>query len=179
MPSVHAADESLDDRRDDVVTAADPSALTITRPDPDFVPEDFNTWGKPPVVLVQIGYDGSLTFGPDYEPDDAAVAFWEAIARYVPPFGHQTGADLIVAERIRQLYEERWTPEHDDGHDSNELLEAALAYANWIFDEKWPDDWPWDADWFKPSDKPVRNLIKAGALIAAEIDRLLRAGEEV
>ena len=33
-------------------------------------------------------------------------------------------------------------------------------------------DWPWAKKWWKPSDDPVRNLVKAGALIAAEIDRL-------
>lgn len=34
--------------------------------------------------------------------------------------------------------------------------------------------WPFDASWWKPSNDPIRNLIKAGALIAAEIDRLQR-----
>ena len=32
--------------------------------------------------------------------------------------------------------------------------------------------WPFDDEWFKPSIDPVRQLTKAGALIAAEIDRL-------
>lgn len=36
----------------------------------------------------------------------------------------------------------------------------------------WVNGWPWAAKWFKPSDDPIRNLVKAGALIAAEIDRL-------
>jgi hypothetical protein len=37
--------------------------------------------------------------------------------------------------------------------------------------------WPWEQpDWWKPSDNPIRNLEKAGALIAAEIDRLIRKG---
>lgn len=31
-------------------------------------------------VLVKIGPDGSLTYGPDYTPDEAAKAFWEAMA---------------------------------------------------------------------------------------------------
>lgn len=35
-------------------------------------------------------------------------------------------------------------------------------------------DWPWHSSWWKPSDDPIRNLVKAGALIAAEIDRLQR-----
>ena len=34
--------------------------------------------------------------------------------------------------------------------------------------------WPWSDKWWKPSDDPVRNLVKAGALLAAEIDRLQR-----
>lgn len=37
-----------------------------------------------------------------------------------------------------------------------------------------PDEWPWDVSWWKPSADPERNLVKAGALIAAEIDRLHR-----
>ena len=36
----------------------------------------------------------------------------------------------------------------------------------------WRNSWPWDFKWWKPSDDPVKDLIKAGALIAAEIDRL-------
>ncbi len=34
--------------------------------------------------------------------------------------------------------------------------------------------WPWDEEWWKPDNDAVRNLAKAGALIAAEIDRLQR-----
>lgn len=36
----------------------------------------------------------------------------------------------------------------------------------------WRNGWPWDAKWWKPSDDPIKNLVKSGALIAAEIDRL-------
>lgn len=40
------------------------------------------------------------------------------------------------------------------------------------------EGWPWrDEDW-KPSNDRVANLVKAGALIAAEIDRLQRSAEE-
>lgn len=91
-----------------------------------------------------------------------------------------TGAELIAAERARQIEVEGWTPEHDDEHDDNELPKAAVAYVlasrnlvlgSWAF-------WPWHEDWWKPSDDPIRNLVKAGALIAAEIDRLQRTKEE-
>ena len=42
--------------------------------------------------------------------------------------------------------------------------------------EACPDDWPWSDKWWKPKDK-IRDLVRAGALIAAEIDRLQRLKE--
>lgn len=88
---------------------------------------------------------------------------------------------LIAAERERQITVEGWTAEHDDGHTKCELNEAARAYARaaevQIRSGVHPDHsgfWPWDAAWWKPSPDPIRNLVKAGALIAAEIDRLQR-----
>lgn len=97
------------------------------------------------------------------------------------------GAELIATERARQIAVEGWTPEHDDTHDDAEMVKAARAYS-WVAlcevcfaadatDFRIiPNDWPmeWSRHWFKPSDDPVRNLVKAGALIAAEIDRLQR-----
>lgn len=98
-----------------------------------------------------------------------------------------TGAELIAAERRRQVEQEGWTPEHDDEHDDGQLISAAREYASTALkqvslrfvevDAKAPTAaWPWHLDWWNPSDDPVRNLAKAGALIAAEIDRLQRAG---
>lgn len=37
-----------------------------------------------------------------------------------------------------------------------------------------PKDWPWDPKWWKPSENRIRDLVKAGALICAEIDRIWR-----
>jgi len=91
---------------------------------------------------------------------------------------------MITAERQRQIEQEGWTPEHDDEHRRGELARAAACYAqsaayharhftpHYVFGR--PSEWPWDLDWWKPSGDPVRNLVKAGALIAAEIDRLTR-----
>jgi hypothetical protein len=86
-----------------------------------------------------------------------------------------TGAELIAAERQRQQEEEGWTPEHDAEHTYAQLRRAAVCYANYA--GHWrrpgvPDGWPWHERWWKPSTDPVRDLTKAGALIAAEIDRL-------
>jgi len=35
-------------------------------------------------------------------------------------------------------------------------------------------EWPFSSEWWKPAQDPIRNLVKAGALIAAEIDHLQR-----
>ena len=99
------------------------------------------------------------------------------------------GIDLIKKERERQIEEEGWTASHDDEHTEYELTQAAVSYAleaartglrAHIFP---PHLWPWGTEWWKPLPpdgeiiyKPhsIRMLEKAGALIAAEIDRLLR-----
>ena len=91
-----------------------------------------------------------------------------------------SGATLIAVERERQMSVEGWTPEHDDQHISGELIAAACAYAMHAdpdgAGEFAVDVWPWDESFWKPSQAdPVRDLVKAGALIAAEIDRRLRA----
>ena len=104
-----------------------------------------------------------------------------------------TVIEEIAAERARQVAEEGWTTEHDDDHSRGEMAEAAAAYAWWsavpefrrsrtdIDDDShvawhlrriWPEQW--ERYWFKPS-TPRRDLIKAAALIVADIERLDRA----
>jgi hypothetical protein len=98
------------------------------------------------------------------------------------------GVGLIAKERARQLAVEGWTPEHDDHHTDQSLAQAAACYA-------WPPmrpieikkAWPWKLWEWKPelfavdagevakAEARIRVLAKAGALIAAEIDRLERA----
>ena len=89
------------------------------------------------------------------------------------------GAALIAAERQRQLSDEGWTPEHDAEWVNGELASAAICYARSVVDgyvtpflANAPIGWPWHEDWWKPSND-LRNLVRAGALIAAEIDRRL------
>jgi hypothetical protein len=87
------------------------------------------------------------------------------------------GAELIADERRRQVNVEGWTPEHDDEHHGHEIAAAAVCYVEASYggvEVESPWDWPWHPDWWKPSDDPIRNLVKAGALIAAEIDRIQR-----
>lgn len=101
----------------------------------------------------------------------------------------KTGIELIAEERERQISKEGWTSGHDDGHKCGELSQAAACYAvaasmttaNQVKNASLiplPKQWPWQ-DWggdnfWNPSADPLRNLVKAGALISAEIDRLQR-----
>lgn len=87
---------------------------------------------------------------------------------------HLSGAERIAEERHRQVAL-GWSRAHDDEHADGDLYEAAIAYLLAIGESGFqpaPDIWPWSAESWKPSADPVRNLEKAGALIAAEIDRL-------
>jgi transcriptional regulator with XRE-family HTH domain len=99
-----------------------------------------------------------------------------------PETGDGRGVELIAAERRRQVEAEGYDAAHDDEHGGGELAQAAAAYA-------WPGEhmrtrdgrtvhrsvlWPWDGDGsWRPGDR-LRDLTRAGALIAAEIDRLER-----
>nr|DAP28063.1 MAG TPA: hypothetical protein [Caudoviricetes sp.] len=89
-------------------------------------------------------------------------------------------AAAVLAERKRQVTTEGWTPEHDDQHVNFEMAIAGGLYAISAVDSHHklrnsaPSAWPWDRKWWKP-DGPRRDLVKAGALILAEIERLDRA----
>jgi len=100
----------------------------------------------------------------------------------------KTGAELIAIERERQIKEEGWTSQHDDRMYANThcLSMAAASYAlpdHLRYDPKGSTMptignqylWPWESKWFKPSPEDrIKELTKAGALIAAEIDLLIR-----
>lgn len=100
-----------------------------------------------------------------------------------------TGIELIAAERKRQVEVEGFTND-DIFQPHGELARAAVCYALppkdrvyhvGIGREQWkiPALWPWSITWWKPTpDDRVRELTKAGALIAAEIDRLLAKEQE-
>lgn len=92
----------------------------------------------------------------------------------------KTGVELIAEERARGINVEGWSPSHDDEHRRGELHDASLCYSRAAINvghpamQSAPLEWPFEPEWWKPSPDPVRNLVKAGALIAAEIDRLQR-----
>lgn len=134
--------------------------------------------------LITKGKEGYRVSGP----------FVPASAENDPPFeepeqamakarDYMTASLLVFLERSRQIVKEGHTPARDERHRKNELLLAAESYVSVITS---PDDeplrggkprphfdWPWPAKQWKPSDEPIRNLVKAAALIHAQIDLLL------
>lgn len=94
----------------------------------------------------------------------------------------KTSIELIAEERQRQIEVEGYSLVDDASFYANgELAIAASIYA--LPAEKrastdtsfvpLPDQWPWDrASWKPTPELRLRELAKAGALIAAEMDRL-------
>ncbi|WP_018516432.1 hypothetical protein [Rhizobium leguminosarum] len=125
---------------------------------------------------------------------DLMVASRQAPA---PLAGSQAAID-VAAERRRQVEAEGWTPAHDDKHSDRSMALAGACYAMFAAASDsarsstempagltrtgksingwsaWLELWPWERQWWKPSDRR-RDLVKAAALIIAEIERLDRS----
>lgn len=107
----------------------------------------------------------------------------------------------IAAERQRQITVEGWVPEHDAEHGHGELAAAAACFAlSGSLSEADRDGsirgchplgrsvvevaetikvlWPWDWKWWKPKGQR-RDLVRAGALIVAEIERMDRSAGKI
>ncbi|HGO9713999.1 hypothetical protein SOJ65_12950 [Pseudomonas aeruginosa] len=153
---------------------------------------------EPFVVLVKLD-QGELwcnlhmrntdtNFGYGYAVDDLSSEF-----EWCGPLAAATGRSVpqawldVQAERRRQVEAENWTPEHDDQHSDGQMAQAAGCYALHAggIGTDWPGGirngsalfWPWDEEWWKP--KSAReNLVRAGALVLAEIERLDRSATE-
>ncbi len=92
-----------------------------------------------------------------------------------------TGVKAIAAERERQLQAEGFTRNGDQQYRRGELAKAATAYVQLAAMDleagtrdhiAWHGPaavWPWAPEWWKPVDAR-RDLVRAGALIAAQID---------
>lgn len=103
----------------------------------------------------------------------------------------------VLTERQRQVTDEGHTAEHDDQHTTGELALAAAtyAYAGTLANEELYAHarnlfgqprgcfsvvaflWPWEGHWFRPKGGKRRMLVKAAALMIAEIERFDRAGD--
>lgn len=114
---------------------------------------------------------------PYFSPDQLAELGW------ISPDEYSKGAIDVLNERLRQQNEEGWTPEHDDALTDFQLARYAREYVMHAgYNNKVRRDRERRGPtalhasamaWFKPSTRR-RDLVKAGALILAEIDRLDR-----
>lgn len=84
----------------------------------------------------------------------------------------------VIRERKRQIEVEGWSSDHDGAYHRGVLSQAASCYAFYAYHENDfrshpPSEWPWEAQWWKPK-TPRQDLVRAAALIIAEIDLLDR-----
>lgn len=155
-------------------------------------PECWNDSQAQPAAVSdeQIERSYECAMGQHLRPQDreAVLKVARAILALRPQAVPMTGAARdVLAERHRQISAEGWTPEHDDEHDKGEIAVAAAIYALrnrgadpalWVTSGDRPNHASRFLDdvrhWVKGG-STRRNLIKAGALILAEIERLDRA----
>lgn len=151
-------------------------------------------------VPVVVSYSGGAA------PDGYAGRVWLRLEDGGPDVEYVLApvpaARDVLAERQRQISAEGWTPEHDDRHGNGSLALAAGCYAMFASAPDaareetdlpadlsasgetvpgalaWLEIWPWDRKWWKPKDRRS-DLVRAGALILAEIERLDRAAASV
>ncbi len=146
-------------------------------------------------------YEGGWPIG--FAAIRADLIDWSEVPS-VPDSPKLSGVERIAAERARQVQKLGWTPEHDLEHDDGSLALVALCYTaqaadvrvftqnvyaeSVSFDDPWPQSWEGcDSRFYgegnsfgnvlqdPPNDAfRIRLLEKAGALIAAEIDRMTR-----
>lgn len=130
-----------------------------------------------------------IVTGQRWLADDPARDFWWEHRLFAWPMPRETPVAWqdVACERTRQIAIEGFAPEHDDKHDRDHALaRAAACYALagtsagsgpfWITHLQTPQQvWPYRWEW-KPKDRRA-NLVRAAALLLAEIERLDRAAE--
>lgn len=114
------------------------------------------------VHLSRAYQDGRKDRGKELLPD--AEAFLADMV-YLYTHGAAEGIELLVKERRRQIEEKGYDAAHDDRHDSKEMLSEAAVKLNSVGAGE--------------SDYPVTDLVRAGALLAAELDRIDRMMQRV
>lgn len=121
------------------------------------------------------------------EPQAVIAAIQRVVSRgtYIAGDLPDPGMLRISEARRRQIADLAYKPVDDDRYEEGELWQAALGYLSALgsydsgvkpeaIEDDPPGCWPWDDKFWKPQGA-VEDLARAGALIAAEITRRLRA----
>ena len=85
-----------------------------------------------------------------------------------------TAINLVKEEREKQINKHGYTVAYDRQHHDKAVLHGALAYLNSTIYSSTVgiEDWPFEKESFKP-EGDIKNLVKAAAMIIAEIDKRL------
>lgn len=137
----------------------------------DLLLENVSGWGPPPgPIIVHSG-------NPDASKPRGVFAAMGSPDWFT--YAESTRImEQVSDERFRQIFQLGFTATHDDCHSLGQLIECAIAYANnarGILTKGRSEDAPW----FQPSDTPERDLIKAAALLMAEVERRRRIPNQV
>jgi len=109
-----------------------------------------------------------------------AEHFLQAFMLIIP-----SGIRAMLNERFSQIYDQEHNDVHDDGHTNDEILFGGICYALQAEDSEkrgysYPDSkemidllWPFEEE-IKPRESAKRSIEIAGAMLAAEWDRLDR-----
>ena len=161
-------------------------------------PDEFVLFPREPSEEILDALFGPAPLGAHHP---ARIACYrDAISAVSPPEGGpgwSSALSYVAAERQRQVSAEGWSAAHDDTHDKFEMSRAAAFYClhtaadvlpepdhdapsdrYGLFltaDSAWPEAWSRHL-WKKPKDAR-RNLVRAAALIIADIERLDRENE--
>lgn len=135
----------------------------------------------------QMFWDGEfwvdIVIREDLNENGKAVEFWFDTSHIASPDSQPSGVSLIEIERNRQIEQLGYDIKHDELYSKNELADAAICYACAPEIRDQDDEetgtslnvvlWPWDEKYWKPTPNDrKKELVKAGALIAAQIDRI-------
>lgn len=139
----------------------------------------FEAWAK----RTNQGYDltpnvsGRMATYESNTTEHAYRGFFHGMAAPASGDAQTSAARDVLDERQRQIIGEGFSTARDDGYTNLELADAAAQYA--LQAGGWPslNVWPWKPDTFKEG-APREMLVKAGALILAEIERLDRAASQ-
>lgn len=142
--------------------------------------------GKADALEVTVRFDNGASAATAHGASDRTEAVREAVCALILRPRNDAALD-VLAERRRQIEAEGFTADHDDRHIRGELATAAACYAApsryrlAALDLLWPP--MWSGTLWKPSGAHDdltarrRDLVKAAALILAEIERLDRTGD--
>lgn len=163
-----------------ISAAAEPHTTVKIATQPD-VENEFYNWavshklvheGKPNLATIMQAFDEMVM------QCDERMSLDNLIANR-----KMTHAEVsVLVERERQIKNEGHTAEKDDSYTGSELVKAAGCYL--IYSDAYPNKgqppelWPWAKAAWKPTNYR-HDLVRAGALILAELDRIDRKRTKV